>query len=76
MQPNGPSLQVHSRRMGAWEKDSETTVGVRKGCRLSLTLFNIFLIQIMSDALVEYDGKTRVGSRNITSLRFLMTKTL
>ena len=46
------------------------TVGVRQGCLLSLTLFNIFLEWIMSDALEEHDGKVSIGSRNITNLRF------
>ena len=49
--------------IGEWFR---TTVGVRKGCLLSSTLFNIFL----SDALEEHDGKVSIGGRNITNLRF------
>ena len=41
-----------------------------KGYLLSPTLFNIFLEQIMSDALEKHDGKVSIGGRNITNLRF------
>ena len=53
--------------IGEWFK---TTVGVRQGCLLSPTLFNIFLERIMSDALEEHDGKVSIGGRDITNLRF------
>ena len=53
--------------IGEWFR---TTVGVRQGRLLSPTLFNIFLEQIMSDALEEHDGKVSIGGRNITNLRF------
>ena len=53
--------------IGEWFR---TTVGVRQGCLLSPTLFNIFLKRIMSDALEEYDGKVSIGGRDVTSLRF------
>ena len=35
-----------------------------------ITLFNIFLERIMSDALEKHDGKVSIGGRNITNLRF------
>ena len=52
---------------GEWFR---TTVGVRGGCLLPPTFFNIFLERIMSDALEEHDGKVSIGGRNITNLRF------
>ena len=53
--------------IGEWFR---TTVGVRQGCLLLPTLFNIFLKRVMSDALEEHDGKVSIGGRNITNLRF------
>ena len=59
-------VQMNS-SIGEWFR---TTVGVRQGCFLSPTLFNIFLERIMSDALEEHVGKVSIGGRNITNLRF------
>ena len=53
--------------IGEWVR---TTVGVREGCLLSPTLFNIFLERIMSDVLERHDGQVSIGGRNITNLRF------
>ena len=52
---------------GEWFK---TTVGVRQGCLLSPTLFNVFLERIMSDALEVHVGKVSIGGRTITNLRY------
>ena len=54
--------------MGDW---FPTTVGVRQGCVLSTTLFNIFLDRIMGDALKDHEGTVSIGGRTITNLYFV-----
>ena len=53
-------------RTGEWFR----TVRVKKGCHLSLTLFNILIEQFIYDALEEHDGKVSISSRNIIDLQF------
>ena len=53
--------------IGDWFR---TTIGVRQGCLLSTTLFNIFLERIMTDALEDHEGTVSIGGRTITNLRF------
>ena len=61
------SAVLFNSSIGDWFR---TTVGVRQGCLLSPTLFNIFLERIMADALEDHEGTVSVGGRTITNLRF------
>ena len=61
------SAVYHDNNIGEWFR---TTIGVRQGCLLSPTLFNIFLERIMADALEDHEGTVSIGGRTITNLRF------
>ena len=61
------SAVLYKGNTGDWFR---TTVGVRQGCLLSPTLFNIFLEKIMTDALENHEGTVKIGGRIITNLRF------
>ena len=54
-------------KVGEW---FTTRTGVRQGCLLSPTLFNIMLEQIMNEALLDHKGTVYIGGRVITNLRF------
>ena len=61
------SAVLFNESTGEWFR---TTVGVRQGCLLSPTLFNIFLERIMCEALDDHEGYVSIGGRLITNFRF------
>ena len=60
------SAVYYNGSVGEWFR---TTVGVRQGCLLSPTLFNIFLERITTDALEDHEGSVSNGGRTIAILR-------
>ena len=61
------SAVLFNSSIGDWFR---TTVGVRQGCLLSPTPFNIFLKRIMAFALEDHEDTVSIGGRTITNLRF------
>ena len=61
------SAVLFNSSIGDWFR---RTVGVRRGCLLSSTFFNIFLEMIMTDFLKDHGGTVSIEGRTITNLRF------
>jgi len=61
------SAMLLNGKIGNWFR---TTIGVRQGCLLSPTLFNLFLELIMMEALENHESTVSIGGRTITDLRF------
>ena len=61
------SAILFNNSIGDWFR---TTAGVRQGCLLSPTLFNVFLEKIMTDALEDHEGTVSSGGRTNTNVCF------
>ena len=61
------SAVLFNSSIGDWFR---TAAGIRQGCLLSHTLFNILLERIMTHALEDHEGTVSIGGRTITNLHF------
>ena len=71
--PQSSSMTSAVQTNGSMEEWSRTTVGVRQGCLLSPTLFNIFLTRVMPVALEEHDRKVSIGGKKLPICGFATT---
>ena len=55
---------------GTISEDFGVSIEVRQGCPLSPCLFNLFLEQIMTETLHNFEGTIAVGGRKVSNLRF------
>ena len=65
----GPSTSavLHEGEIG---QSFRTSVGERQGCLLSPMLFNLYLENIMQEALHNFSGTISINGRKISNLRF------
>ena len=61
------SAVLFNSSIGDWFRTAD---GVRQGCLLSPTLFNVFQESIITDALQDREGTVSIGGRAITNIRF------
>ena len=61
------SAVLFNSSIGNWFR---TTVGVRQGCLLSSTHFDVFQERSMTDHLEDHEGTISIGGKTITNLRF------
>ena len=59
------SAVLFNSSIGYWFR---ATTGVRQGCRLSPTVFDIFLSRIMTDALEDHEGTVSIGGFDINKM--------
>ena len=64
---NANSAVIHKGISGEW---FQMKTGVRQGCLLSHTLFNIFLEDIMNGELSNHTVSLKMNGRTIINLRF------
>ena len=64
------SAVLFNSSIGDWFR---TTVGVRQGCLLSPTRFNIFLERIMTEALEDHEGTVSMEAEQSPISALLMT---
>ena len=65
----GPSTSAVSHE-GEVGQSFQTSVGVRQGCLLSPVLFNLYLENIMQEAVCNFNGTISINGRDINNLRF------